>query len=354
VIKHNYEIFKGVEQLDEDFWTKILEYKHANFFQTPRAIDFFKSVKPETFTIGLKRNKKTIALISGVIEKEGSIKSYFSRRAIVYGGPIFVPDITSDEISMLLTALVKEIENKVIYIEIRNFDDYNEYKNAFFKSNFKYVPHLNFHLNITDEETLKKNMSKSKLRDIKRSLKEGAEIIEANNSNQITAYYEILHNLYLTKVKTPLPNEAFFQKLFNDKVAKFLLILYKDEIIGGVVIATLRKNVLYEWFVCGKDQKYKNVFPSILSTWAAIEYANNNNIKYLDFMGAGSPDKDYGVREFKSKFGGELVEHGRFLCITNPTLYWVGKKVLTFIKNRDQLVKIKPKVKSIIKKLKYA
>ena len=41
-------------------------------------------------------------------------------------------------------------------------------------------------------------------------------------------------------------------------------------------------------------------------------------------MGAGKPDEEYGVRDFKAEFGGELVEHGRFLCITKSVLYQIG------------------------------
>jgi len=42
-------------------------------------------------------------------------------------------------------------------------------------------------------------------------------------------------------------------------------------------------------------------------------------------MGAGKPDEDYGVREFKSKFGGELVNYGRFIRINNPFYYKLGE-----------------------------
>ena len=49
-------------------------------------------------------------------------------------------------------------------------------------------------------------------------------------------------------------------------------------------------------------------------------------------MGAGKPNEDYGVREFKSKFGGELVEFGRFERINNHFLYLIGKTGLKILK----------------------
>ncbi len=82
------------------------------------------------------------------------------------------------------------------------------------------------------------------------------------------------------------------------------------------------------------DGKFKNIFPSTLATWAAIEYAAANDFKYFDMMGAGKPDEGYGVRDFKAKFGGELVEHGRILRVNHKLKYSIGKKAIAFIKGR--------------------
>ena len=49
-------------------------------------------------------------------------------------------------------------------------------------------------------------------------------------------------------------------------------------------------------------------------------------------MGAGEPDKPYGVREFKARFGGKEVEYGRFLFIAHPWLYWFGNVGVKLLK----------------------
>ena len=51
-------------------------------------------------------------------------------------------------------------------------------------------------------------------------------------------------------------------------------------------------------------------------------------------MGAGKPDEAYGVRDFKARFGGEQVEHGRFLYINKPLLYRVGKFGVKLLKKK--------------------
>jgi lipid II:glycine glycyltransferase (peptidoglycan interpeptide bridge formation enzyme) len=115
------------------------------------------------------------------------------------------------------------------------------------------------------------------------------------------------------------------------KIGKYFVVIFDDEIIGGIMCPILQNKCIYELYVCGLDEKYKYQYPSVLSTWAAIQYANKNNIDLFDFMGAGRIDSSYGVREFKSKFGGRLVEHGRYILKLNRLLYFMGGKYLLFI-----------------------
>jgi lipid II:glycine glycyltransferase (peptidoglycan interpeptide bridge formation enzyme) len=41
--------------------------------------------------------------------------------------------------------------------------------------------------------------------------------------------------------------------------------------------------------------------------------------------GAGNPDEEYGVPNFKAKFGGELVSFGRNICVHKPLLLCLSK-----------------------------
>ena len=66
-----------------------------------------------------------------------------------------------------------------------------------------------------------------------------------------------------------------------------------------------------------------------------MEWGSNNGYKIFDFGGAGKPNLAYGVRDHKLKFGGELVEFGRFEKVHNKFLMKVGElglKLYKFIK----------------------
>ena len=332
----NIEI-KTIDQIDRKEWNELLAHSStATFFQSPECYDFYQSLPfINPFGYGVSENGKLKGLVIGYIISDGNkIKRFFSRRAIIPGGILFSENISQSAAGNLLQTLKEKLNKKVIYIEIRNYNDYTKYKSLFNENNFTYQAHLNFHVSTSSQEAALKNLSTTKRRDVKLSIKEGAEIFEADNREEIAEYYDLLKSLYQTKVKTPLFPVEFFERLVLDSYGKLFLIKYDGQIIGGSVCVGMEKNVLYEWFVCGTDGKFKNIYPSTLATWAAIKYAAENGYRYFDMMGAGKPDESYGVREFKAKFGGELVEHGRFLCVINPLLYNVGKKVVEIIKSR--------------------
>ena len=135
-------------------------------------------------------------------------------------------------------------------------------------------------------------------------------------------------------MKLPLFPLEFFEKLYELDSSRFLLVEYNGEIFGGTVCVCLQNKTMFEWFVCGKDGVVKNIFPSEVATYAGLQCSVDDNCAKFDMMGAGSPNVKYGVRDFKAKFGGQLVEHGRYLCICNSLLYKLGKLGVKFLKKR--------------------
>ena len=323
----------------------------ATWFQTPEAYDFF-ALQPDLFkpfAYGLINDQLPItngklqlrAVCCGYITVEKSAwKQCLTRRAITIGGPALANDATTEEVDALMTYVRKELKSQAIYIETRNFNDYSKWRSAFEAAGFDYQPHLNFHVDTSSVEVVEANLGKSRKRDIKTTIRDGVTLVDYPTPDQVHQYYGVLKNLYETKVKTPLFPESFFQSLAKHPDGRLLLTEYNGKIIGGTVCMVFNRDkfeiinnkseittlggVVYEWFVCGEDGVYPHIFPYCYATYAGIRYAAEHDCLRFDMMGAGTPDEAYGVRDFKAKFGGAEVEHGRFLCITKPLLYKIG------------------------------
>ena len=90
---------------------------------------------------------------------------------------------------------------------------------------------------------------------------------------------------------------------------------------------------LYEMYACGEDGVHKTIFPSEVATFSGLQYAAENGYPEFDMMGAGKPDDGgYGVRDFKLKFGGELLELGRYNYVSKPLLFQIGKLGVKILK----------------------
>lgn len=314
-------------QIDRHHWqTLVQQSKTGTWFQRPEAYDFFASQSEvmEPFAYAVEKEGQLSAVCVGYVTKERSaIKQFFTRRAIIIGGPAVADTCTNEDLSGLLEAIHADIQSKTIYIETRNFNDYTSWREAFERTGFSYKPHLNFHVDPSVNK-----LSENRKRQLKRS---NATVLDAAGEAEIREWYDVLAELYRTKVKTPLWPIEFFLEAYRQDIAKFLLVQHEERIIGGSMVVADEKTV-YEWFECGLNAQYKDQYPSVMATFAGIQLAQQSCCTRYDMMGAGEPGVPYGVRDFKAEFGGKLVEHGRFLCVCKPMLYRIGATAVQLIR----------------------
>ncbi len=327
-------------------WQKLVdESSYATWFQTQEAYQFYAANKEEMtpFACGIERDGELRAVCVGYVTKESSrIRQFYTRRAIIIGGPLIADSANEDDVARILYAIQQPCRliaqspyrptwrNLPIYIETRNFHDYSKWKNVFDAYGFAYQPHLNIQVACDVAHT----MSEQRRRQVKKAISYGAEIYEAQSEQEICDWYQILQQLYREKVRTPLFTEEFFLEFYRKGWGKYLLVKHEGKVIGGMMCPILEGRAIYEWYVCGLDEDYREQYPSVMATYAAIEYAKANGLPLFDFMGAGKPDANYGVRDFKKEFGGEVVEHGRFLCVRKPILFWIGTIGVKILKRK--------------------
>lgn len=324
----NYKTITNPDEIDIESWNQFLSiHPESSFFQSPAAFEFYNKVEGyKPITIFLLDNDILVGLLLGVIvhEKHG-LKGYFSRRCIVWGGPLALGSESELITEILLLELNKILTKDVIYIEFRNLYDMSKYKNAFIRSGYTYQEYLNFIIKTISLEANIKLLKRQRRQQITTSKKLGAEIIEPEDIKQVYEFYLILKDFYNSKVKKPLPPISFFEEFYkNPKAGKYFLIKYKGKIVDGV-LAPIFKDTIYTWYGNIAIPEYREIQPGTLSTWASIEYACLNGFKYVDFLGAGKPEENYGVRDFKAGFGGDLVNFGRFKKINNNFSYNIGK-----------------------------
>ena len=322
--------------IDRAAWSRLVQKSETGtWFQSPQAYDFLATqpylLKP--FVMAVEDQQQLRAVCVGYVTQERRTwKQIFTRRAVIIGGPAVARDCTIAELSFLMQHVREEISSQAIYLETRNFHDFSLWSKAFEQAGWTYCPHYNFHIACDDEHALWARLSETRRRQIRKARKTGVTIDVHPSEQDVKDWYLILSDLYRTRVKTPLFPLDFFLSFYRQNVGQYLMVKYEGNVIGGMMCPIQEGKCIYEWFVCGLDAEYKEQYPSVMATYAAMEYGVQKKLPLFDVMGAGVPNIPYGVRDFKAEFGGRLVEHGRYRFIAKPLLFRLGEWGVKWLK----------------------
>jgi lipid II:glycine glycyltransferase (peptidoglycan interpeptide bridge formation enzyme) len=97
-----------------------------------------------------------------------------------------------------------------------------------------------------------------------------------------------------------------------------------EQIFAAATVELQYKGVIFIWYI-GGDREQRALYPNDALTWHSLQWGKQNGYHCFDWGGAGVPNKPYGPREFKSKYGGQLVNYGRANCTHRPVALAVSK-----------------------------
>jgi len=186
-----------------------------------------------------------------------------------------------------------------------------------------YEDHLNYLIDLQrSPEEILQSIGKRTRKQIRRGLRRAEVHIETvTRLQQVELCYKILAQTY-KQAQVPLSDISLFQAAFEILYPKNMirLILAKiGNVYVGASIELLFKDIVYGWYG-GVDRAYSKYTPNELIIWDILKWGAEKGYRVYDFGGAGKPDEEYGVRDFKAKFGGELVNYGRNICVHSPRL----------------------------------
>lgn len=332
----NCTIITNSNSIDKNKWSDfVYNHPNGNIFQTPEMYEVYQKTKNyEPIFINIIENNNIVAIMLAVIQKENfGILGALTARSIIWGGPL-VKNNNPGILDVILKKYNKIISRKAVYTQFRNFWDWNGCKEIFRQNGFEYEDHLNIihDLRISVDDMLM-NMHKGRRKNIRRAKRKSVEFREIENLNGIEEALTIIKQTYI-RVKLPLPDESLFFNVFNffvkRDIAKFFVAVVRDKIIGARFVFCY-KDLVYDWYA-GSSNDHSDKYPNDFLPWKVMEWGHNNGYKKFDFGGAGKPEKEYGVRDYKLKFGGKLVNWGRFEKVHNSLLFKIGKIGLELFK----------------------
>lgn len=325
---------KIVRSLEETNWRRFVqEHPEGNIFHTPEMFQVFARTpghRPQLWAaIGDDDQALALLLPVHITLRDGLLRR-LTTRAVAYGSVLHAPGPAGQEaLTLLLRACAQETKREALFTELRNLSDLRAVQPVLQDCAFVYQDHLNYLIDLRGSpEEVMQNIGKRTRKKIRQALRQGdVTIEEADRPEQVAICYELLQRSYAV-AQVPLADRAMFQATFDvlhpKGMVKFLLAR-----VGNVYAASsvelVYKDTIYGWYG-GMDRDYSDYIPNELLLWYLFEWGATNGYRIYDFGGAGKPDEAYGVRDFKAKFGGELVCYGRNTCVHSPRLIWLSER----------------------------
>jgi len=325
-----FKLESEYSRIDKERWRALVfDHPNGNIFQTPEMYEVYKHTKnyePVILSV-IDANDEILGILLAVIQKEYSgFLGKFTARSIILGGPL-IKDNDPNILNFILKEYNKIIKRKAIYSQLRNMWEWGELRQIFVNNGYNYEHHLNIIIDLKkDKEELWKDVSTKRRNEIRRAKKEGTMFFVGGAIDCLDKCYQILKIVY-GRAKLPLPDVSFFYSLLkysNDNLGLRLFCAKYEHKIIGCMLGLVYKDIIYD-FYAGADPAYYDKYPNDLIPWEVFLWGKENGYKIFDFGGAGRPDKHYGVRDYKKKFGGTLVNYGRFEKIHRPILMEIGK-----------------------------
>jgi hypothetical protein len=329
-----------VNSLDEKVWRDYVEHHpQSNIFHTPEMFEVFKRAQchhPQIYAVLDNYGQVQVLFLPVQVTLKNGLLHRLTSRSIAYGGVLCSKNEEGKRaLEILLREFSKNNNREALFTELRNLSDQSDIQSILEKCGFTYEEHLNYLIDLDcSSEQLLQNIGSRTRKHIRQALRKGNIVVdEILDRSQIALWYELIYKTYLS-ARVPLADQSLFEAAYDvlqpHGMIKFWLARMGEEFTAASV-ELLYKDKIYGWYG-GVDRAYAKEMPGEVLMWRILEWGAKAGYKIYDFGGAGIPNKAYGVRDFKAKFGGRLVCFGRNTCVHSPGLLrlsTLGYRILT-------------------------
>jgi hypothetical protein len=319
--------------LDSESWDRFVESSpDANVFHTRSFYEIFAGsdkYNPQPFF--LVEDGAPRALVIAVRHRVmGKRLERLTSRALVYGGILWSADCNHRYVDKHTKTLIGAYDDfmgqRTLYSEIRNVEDATFQIIPMAGAKHQFVPHLNYLIDLRQgEDRAFGRISSSMRKSIRRLRKKGIDVFEASDEGHVDRLFDLVAATY-ARVRVPFYELEIFRAAWRilgpSGVLRVTLARAGDTVVAARA-ALVYNGRVYDWFAGTSAEGYR-LKANALLVWEMIEWGCRQGHRVFDFGGAGEPGKAYGVRDFKSRFHGDVVNYGRFVNVYSRPRYYLA------------------------------
>ena len=307
-----------VNNLSLEMWQEyVAQHPQSNIFHTPEMFQVFAQTpgyQPQLWAALDVQGNICVLFLPVLVTLFDGLLRRWTTRAILYGGALSTPDPQGQAaLQALLAAYQHTMRNEALITEVRHTENPTALP-ILDAQGFVHTSHLNYLIALDQPvEAVMAQIGSRTRKNIRRALRsESISVTMITEREQLRAFYTLLEQTYAA-AHVPLAPFALFEAAFDvlasKDMAKFFLVTV-DGHAAASSVELLFKDKIYGWYG-GLSREYSRHSPNELLMWHILQWGATHGYRVYDFGGAGEPDAEYGVRDFKAKFGGKLVNFGR-------------------------------------------
>ena len=294
----------------------------AKVFATSEGFEVFP-------LFALSGTEVVAAAIPVLVKIRSPLFERFTNRLIMYASPLHLETPQGTAGMRLIMERAKTIlRSKGLFLEVRNSERFPGNPSDPAVHGFEYIPYQNYLVDLSQGlEPLWSSYSSFTRNHIRKSEKKGATIRRVHD-DELDAVIGLVERLYERK-RIPIINPSIFRNAFSMLTATGNIRIMVLEAQSKVVAVRMSLNyggTVLDWYAAS-DSEFNALYPNEVLTWDSIKWGAENGYQVFDFGGGAIKGQEYGPAKFKEKFGGMLVEFGRYRYYPHRWLYRIAKKV---------------------------
>jgi serine/alanine adding enzyme len=329
------EIVNLLEDWDrtQPLWDKYVnEHPKGSVFHTSGMVRVFQATKGHKplALASLGPDGGITALLVGVrVQTLPPPMGRLSSRAVFYAEPLCHDDPDSMKaLSQLVARHDADVGRSVLFAEVRPLYAPGSERIVLERAGYEFLEYLNYVYDVAQPvDAIWSELHKSAQRDARQCERRGHVVREVPIETAIDELYPLLKLSY-GHSGVPLADRSLFdaaaQELYPQGMAKFFAVYNGPTPVAMDVMLTF-KDRIYLWY--GGVTRDTVGSPCTFLRWYELKWAHENGYAICDSGGAGWPNIPYGVRDFKRKFGGELVQFGRYRKVFSPWKLALAERV---------------------------
>jgi CelD/BcsL family acetyltransferase involved in cellulose biosynthesis len=298
----------------------------ANIFHAPAMQAVFARTKNHQPLLwaAVAGDGRVLALLPAVnVRLVGGPLARLTSRVIAYGGTLCA---AGAEGRSALEALLRQhsaaAAHRFLFTELRHRSDSSALRPIWASCGYAHEQELNFLIDLDRPvEAIWQGMNRTARKNVRRAERDGLVAQEVTSNEDMADFYSLLRQVY-SDAEVPLAHVSLFQSAFEllrpRGLARFVLARSAQGIAGARAVL-LYNGTIHDWYA-GTSRALRGSRPNDFLVWQTLQWGARHGYHTFDFGGAGHPDIPYGVRDFKAKFGGSLVNYGRERCIHAPRM----------------------------------